>query len=222
MSEISQKWGEIVADRGFSQVPNYLLLLNTFIDPDLRLSPLELLLLIQLSGSWWKKDEQPFPAMRTLATRCGTSERQVLRAIARLEELKLISRVKRRSRGLIASNSYDLSPLVETLSDVAREYPNIHPRRTEAKAAPEVEVKVKPRPAKVALKTAITPPKPMKVIMAKAAPVEVKVKPSPAKVALKTAITPPKPMKVIAAKAPQSLRVIPSTASPLRRPKTEK
>lgn len=150
MSEISQKWGELVADRGFSQVPNYLLLLNTFIDPEVRLSPLELLLLIQLSGSWWKKDEQPFPAMRTLATRCGTSERQVLRAIATLEELKLISRVKRRTRGLIASNSYDLTPLVETLSDVAREYPNIYPRRTEPKAAAEVEpepkAKVKPRP----------------------------------------------------------------------------
>ena len=128
MSEVAKKWGDKVAGRGFSQVPNYLLLLNQFIDPDNRLSPLELLILIELSGSWWRKDEQPFPSMRTLATRCGTSERQVLRAISRLEELTLIKRVKRRSQGLIASNAYDLTPLVDMLTEVAKQYPNEFPR----------------------------------------------------------------------------------------------
>lgn len=128
MSEVANKWGDKVADRGFSQVPNYLLLLNQFIDPDNRLSPLELLILIELSGSWWKKNEQPFPSMRTLAIRCGTSERQVLRAISRLEELSLIKRVKRRSQGLIASNAYDLTPLVDMLTEVAKQYPNEFPR----------------------------------------------------------------------------------------------
>jgi len=136
MSEVAKKWGDKVADRGFSQVPNYLLLLNQFIDPDNRLSPLELLILIELSGSWWKKGEQPFPSMRTLATRCGTSERQVLRAISRLEELSLIKRVKRRSKGLIASNAYDLTPLVDMLTEVAKQYPNEFPRKIKSAAAP--------------------------------------------------------------------------------------
>ena len=129
MSEVAQKWGERVAARGFSQIPNYLLLLNQFVDPDNRLSPLELLILIELSGSWWKKDEQPFPSMRTLAIRCGTSERQVLRAISHLEELSLLKRIKRRTKGLIASNAYDLSPLVEMLDEVAKLYPNEFPRK---------------------------------------------------------------------------------------------
>ncbi len=66
--------------------------------------------------------------MRTLAIRCGTSERQVLRAISHLEELTLLKRVKRRSKGLIASNAYDLSPLVEMLQEVAKMYPNEFPR----------------------------------------------------------------------------------------------
>lgn len=136
MSEVANKWGGEVADRGFSQVPNYLLLLNQFIDPDNRLSPLELLILIELSGSWWKKDEQPFPSMRTLAIRCGTSERQVLRAISRLEELTLIKRVKRRSQGLIASNAYDLSPLVDMLTEVAKQYPNEFPRKAKTTDSP--------------------------------------------------------------------------------------
>lgn len=128
MSEVAQKWGDTVAQRGFSQVPNYLILLNQFIEADNRLSPLELLILIQLSGSWWRKDDMPFPSMRTLAQRCGTSERQVLRAITHLEQLGLLKRVKRRSKGLIASNSYDLSPLVAMLQEVARIYPNDFPR----------------------------------------------------------------------------------------------
>ena len=133
MSEIVQKWGESVASRGFSQVPNYLLLLNQFLDEDRRLTPTELLVLIELVGVWWKKDDQPFPSMRTLSIRCGTSERQIMRAITRLEKLTLIKRVKRRKKGLIASNAYDLTPLVEMLSEVAIQYPNEFPRNVTGK-----------------------------------------------------------------------------------------
>lgn len=133
MSEIIQKWGESVASRGFSQIPNYLLLLNQFLDEDGRLTPTELLVLIELVGAWWKKDDQPFPSMRTLSIRCGTSERQIMRAITRLEKLALIKRVKRRKKGLIASNAYDLTPLVTMLSEVAIQYPNEFPRNVTGK-----------------------------------------------------------------------------------------
>lgn len=128
MSEVATKWGQEVAKRGFSQTPNYLLNINQFIDRDNHLSPLELLILVQLAASWWKKGELPFPSMRTLAIRCGTSERQVLRAVNRLEEVGMLSRVKRRSKGVIASNAYDLSPLVDVLNEVAKVFPNDAPR----------------------------------------------------------------------------------------------
>jgi len=129
VSEIESKWGEKVADRGFAQVPNYLLFINQFVDEDVALSPLDLLLLIQLVGTWWKKGELPFPSIRLLAERCGTSERQVLRSLSKIEKLNLIKRVKRREKGLIASNAYDLSPLVEMLGDIAKVYPNMFPRQ---------------------------------------------------------------------------------------------
>lgn len=162
MSEIATKWGLPIAERGFSQIPNYLMLINQFIEPEKRLSSLELLLLLQLSGAWWKKSEMPFPAMRTLAIRCGTSERQILRAIAHLEELNLLKRVKRRSDGLIASNAYDLSPLVAILDEIAAAYPNEFPRNVRpdkpadevAKPTTSVGVKgalrrpIKPKPKK--------------------------------------------------------------------------
>jgi DNA-binding MarR family transcriptional regulator len=96
-------------------VPNYLLLINRFLDEDSRLSPVELLVLIELVGTWWKKSELPFPSIKTLATRCGVSERQMQRAIKSLERLGLLKRVKRRDKGIIASNSYDLQPLAEVV-----------------------------------------------------------------------------------------------------------
>lgn len=139
MSDMVDKWGRDVAGRGFAQIPNYLLLLNTFVDKEDRLSPLELLLLIELIGSWWKKDELPFPSIRTLAIRCGASERQVARAMKRLEEVPLIRRQKRRTKGLISSNSYDLAPLVEMLEEVSRQYPNEFPRKAISGSKPSVE-----------------------------------------------------------------------------------
>ena len=131
MSDVADKWGLPVAQRGFAQVPNYLLLLKQFLDKDHRLSPAELLVLIQLVGSWWRKDALPFPSMGTLATRCGVSSRQIQRSINRLESMGLISRVKRRAHGLIASNAYDLSPLAAVLSEVAKAFPNEFPRNVD-------------------------------------------------------------------------------------------
>lgn len=125
---IVQKWGEPVARRGFAQVPNYLLHLNQFLDRPQRLGALELLVLIQLVATWWKKDELPFPSMKTLALRSGASERQIQRTVNRLEELGLIQRVKR-GEGLMSSNAYDLRPLVELLTRIPAFYPNDRPRK---------------------------------------------------------------------------------------------
>ncbi|MCB8878451.1 helix-turn-helix domain-containing protein, partial [Acidisoma silvae] len=93
MSDVVAKWGKAVAERGFAQIPTYLLNLNRFLDKENRLSPTELLVVFQLVGSWWKTDEKPFPAMTTLANRCGVSSRQVQRAINHLVEMKLIERI---------------------------------------------------------------------------------------------------------------------------------
>jgi DNA-binding transcriptional regulator YhcF (GntR family) len=128
MSDIAEKWGEAVAGRGFAQIPNYLLLLNQFLDAEQRLSPVELLILFQLVGNWWRKGELPFPSMGTLATRCGVSDRQIQRAVNHLQELGLLQRVNRRKKGIIASNAYDLSPLVQILNEIARTFPNEFPR----------------------------------------------------------------------------------------------
>lgn len=130
MSDVEDKWGELVAQRGFAQVPNYLLLLNQFLDP--RLSPVELLLLLQLVGSWWRKGDLPFPSVATLAARCGVSSRQIQRALSQLEKREMLKRVPRRAQGIIASNAYDLAPLVAWLERVAKAFPNEFPRKRRA------------------------------------------------------------------------------------------
>lgn len=128
MSDVANKWGKKVAERGFAQIPNYLLLINQFLDEEHTLSPAELLILVQLSSSWWKKDEMPFPSMSTLAARCGISSRQVQRSINNLENIGLIGRVKRRENGIVSSNAYNMEPLVNVLALIANQFPNEFPR----------------------------------------------------------------------------------------------
>ena len=160
MAEISDKWGERVAARGFAQLPNYLIQLNQFLGDD-NLTPVELLVLIQLSATWWKKDDLPFPSVATLAARCGVSGRLVQRALNRLEELKLIQRVRRRIRGIISSNAYDLAPLVEFLDDLAKVYPNAYPRRGGAGqsvgGSSEDPVSARPKRPRRATKASVPP-----------------------------------------------------------------
>lgn len=138
MSDVAQKWGVPVAQRGFVQVPNYLLLVNQFLNAESRLTPTELLVLLQLVGSWWKKDALPFPSVGTLATRCGVSNRQVQRSVGKLEKLGLIKRVSRRARGIISSNAYDLSPLADFLAQIARAFPNEFPRNVDRETVDQI------------------------------------------------------------------------------------
>lgn len=144
MSDVAEKWGTPVAQRGFAQVPNYLLLLNQFLDEEHSLSPAELLVLIQLVGSWWKKDALPFPSMATLAKRCGVSTRQIQRSVNSLEAAGFIQRVKRRSSGIISSNAYDLSPLVSVLGEVAKAFPNEFPRNVDRATVAAISAKLRP------------------------------------------------------------------------------
>jgi len=143
MSDVEDKWGADVAQRGFAQIPNYLLYLNQFLDQTHKLTPIELLILMQLTGSWWKKGDRPYPSMATLATRCGASTRQIQRALNRLQELGFIKKEARREAGIIASNAYDLEPLAKVLNRIAKHFPNSFPRRIEPAIAEAIGKELK-------------------------------------------------------------------------------
>lgn len=150
VSDIEEKWGTLVAQRGFAQVPNHLLLLNVFLDEEHQLTPTELLILIQLVGTWWRTNDLPFPSLSTIATRCGVSARQVQRSINRLNELGFIKRVHRRSKGIMANNAYDLAPLARLLENVAKAFPNPYPRSVDKAAARKLSDQLKNTASEVA------------------------------------------------------------------------
>lgn len=134
MKDISVKWGNAVAERGFAQIPNYLMQVNMYVHDDHKLSPAELVLLLQLVGTWWRKDEMPFPSMLLLAERSHLSERQVQRSLNALEAKGYLKKVRGKTRGVIASNSYDLTPLVDILGQIAEHFVNRHPRKIKSSA----------------------------------------------------------------------------------------
>ena len=130
MSDLIEKWGEPVASRGFTQIPNYLLLVNQFLADENKLPPSEMMVLLTLVGSWWKKDTPPFPSIKSISTRANISERQALRALSSLEKKGFLKRDKQaKTSGVIARNVYDLSPLTIKLGEVALAFPNIFPRK---------------------------------------------------------------------------------------------
>lgn len=164
MSDMVGKWGKEVAERGFAQVPNYLLLINQFLIEEKRLRPEELMILVHLVGAWWRTGEMPYPSLKTLATRSGVSDRQAQRAVSRLEGLGFIQRVKRKNGSLIASNAYDLKPLVSFLGHVAKAFPNEFVRKVptdelnkldatlgQREASPEIKEDQKPAPKRLRL-----------------------------------------------------------------------
>lgn len=128
MQDMNSKWGSAVAQRGFAQIPNYLMHINLVVHDDVKVSPAEMIVLLQIVATWWKRDEMPFPSMSTLALRSGISERQVQRAINSLEAKGYLKRTKTKLKGIIASNTYDLAPLVSMLNIVAESFPSMHPR----------------------------------------------------------------------------------------------
>lgn len=90
------------------------------------------MILVHLVGAWWRTGEMPYPSLKTLAMRSGVSDRQAQRAVSRMEGLGFIQRVKRKNGSLIASNAYDLKPLVSFLGHVAKAFPNEFVRKVPA------------------------------------------------------------------------------------------
>jgi len=139
---IVRKWGKSVSERGFTQIPIYLLNINRFLKSEYRLKPTEFMVILQLVSTWWKAEENPFPSISTLAARCGVSSRQVQRSINRLDEIGFISRKNRQEEKMILSNSYNLRPLVSILNAISSEYPTEYPRKVTKEDKDKISTKI--------------------------------------------------------------------------------
>lgn len=113
-SAIRQRWRGAVtsAETGFTAVPDILIRSQA----QLKLSPTEMMVLLNILLHWWQEDEWPYPRISTIGERMGTSRRTVERAIRSLQEKGLV--VHRRSE--LAGNGpaarrFDLSGLIDVL-----------------------------------------------------------------------------------------------------------
>lgn len=116
----NKKWGADVIKRGYTTVPNLLLLHQVKLD----ISCLELAVLLHVFRHWWQPEDLPFPSNGRLAALLGLSARQVQRHIAALEKKGLVKRIVRKSQsGGRTSNSLDPEGLVCRLAELAHGSP---------------------------------------------------------------------------------------------------
>jgi predicted transcriptional regulator len=132
------KWSPQVMKHGYTPLPNLLLRAQG----KLKITPVQLNVLVQLAEHWWEADKDPFPAKERIATRMGKSPRQIQRYITQLEKRGLVKRIKRYSgRKAQTSNAYSLDGLVAKLKAVEPEFAKemaqnqLRRKRLEAKAS---------------------------------------------------------------------------------------
>lgn len=132
------KWSPQVMKHGYTPLPNLLLRAQG----KLKITPVQLNVLVQLAEHWWEADKDPFPAKDRIATRMGKSPRQIQRYITQLEKRGLVKRIKRfLGRKAQTSNAYSLDGLIAKLKAVEPEFAKeaeqarIRRKRLEAKAS---------------------------------------------------------------------------------------
>ncbi len=113
-ANIHRKWGKAVSV-GFQAVPD-VLLKNQH---ELRLSAIELVVLLNILMHWWYSEFLPFPRPTAIAKRMGVGVRTVQRATSKLEKLGLITRKK----GKAGETYVDPELLVQRLEQLAEKDP---------------------------------------------------------------------------------------------------
>lgn len=126
MARTREKWGEAVINAGFTILPNHLLALNQHLTHERQLTPTEMFVLLQVLLAWWSANRLPFPSKAAIAARTGLSARQVQRALASLEQKRLLTRTARYQEGRgRMTNLYDPGGLVQAVTEFATRQPNI-------------------------------------------------------------------------------------------------
>lgn len=113
-SRAKDKWG-LAAEAGFQMLPDLLLLKQTALE----LSPTDMIVLINISMSWWYADQRPFPRTSTIARRMGVTIRTVQRSLKKLQKKGLIIPTYEKVKDGSFRTTYDLSGLKLQLEDFA-------------------------------------------------------------------------------------------------------
>lgn len=153
---LSVRFGEEILARGHTAIPN--LVLNYYVR--LGLSGPELLFTIHVWQHWWS-ERDPYPSLRTIASRMGISVRQAKRYVESLEQKGFLRVIERfLPDGSQTTNEFDYSALIRAVVAAARADGALGPasspsiiRRTRERGSPR-DISVTPTPD-----IAVTPPR---------------------------------------------------------------
>ena len=138
---IKKKWGEPLTSAGWTAIPNVIFERAQAFP----LEPLDIVIILNLAGYWWKAGNDPYPSKATLAASIGVSPRTIQRRIANLEKAGFITRTLRKSsQGGNLSNKYSLEGLI----DAAKPFAEEHIAERKAKKREPVERAKRKRPLK--------------------------------------------------------------------------
>jgi len=115
-----RKWGRLTHERGWTYVPNLLLVHQS----DLGITPSELNVLLNIMKHWWSPKSLAWPSVTKVAKQMGRDRSTVQRHLRNLERRKLIKRIYRKDTRRVKANltnRYDFSGLVNRLSRIAKD-----------------------------------------------------------------------------------------------------
>lgn len=127
MAEQRARWGEAV-DPGLAIVPALLLRHQQ----RLGLTPLDLVLIINLVAEWDELGELPTPRLSVLADRIGATQRTVQRLVVKLARAGLVERRPGETCRGRTVRRFDLSGLQRRLQELSRQEPRACARRAVA------------------------------------------------------------------------------------------
>jgi hypothetical protein len=121
------KWGA-AALAGFQPVPDVLLVKQH----EMKLQPVDMLVLLNLTSYWWYRDEPPYPRTNIIAQRIGISPRTVQRVLKKLEEKGYIERGHWKDRYGKERPAVFFTGLLTKLEHLARTDPWLGPKMRQA------------------------------------------------------------------------------------------
>jgi DNA-binding transcriptional regulator YhcF (GntR family) len=116
---IEKRWGKPLTAAGWTAIPNVIFERAQA----LGLEPMDIVIILNLAGYWWKAGNDPYPSKKSLATAIGVTERTVQRRIAAMEKAGFIERIQRTSaHGRTSTNQYSLQGLIDAAKPFAEEH----------------------------------------------------------------------------------------------------
>ena len=106
---MQDKWGERILKNGWTGIPTILLDSQA----TLKLTPLDMLVLVHLIRWWWIKDRWPFPELDRVARSIGVDGAKVKVSIGKLRVQRLVRPLRLQS----GRTAYDLTGLLDRLEE---------------------------------------------------------------------------------------------------------